>query len=58
MMHFADQAKDLAMFNLTKETHQTAEQVTKDLYPIGTTGHSRPAPPVATSSALLTMANR
>jgi len=25
MMHFADQAKDLAMYKLTKDTHQTAD---------------------------------
>ena len=57
-MHFADQAKDLAMYNLTKESHQAAETQAKDLYPMETTYasvHSRPAP--VANSALLAMAS-
>ena len=64
MMHFADQAKDLAMYNLTKDAKGTKDTtttsgLTKELYPMGTNGGSgsKPAPPV-TNSALLTMASR
>mmetsp|Transcript_73 Transcript_73/g.139 ORF Transcript_73/g.139 Transcript_73/m.139 type:complete len:98 (+) Transcript_73:3406-3699(+) len=62
MMHFADQARDLAMYNLAKETGQeaTGSSLTKELYPMGSTAKSptgQPAPPVQ-NTALLTMASR
>ena len=64
-MHFAEQAKDLAMYNLSKDANganhnaATSVQDNKDLYPMANQGamNGRPAPPVA-NSALLTMASR
>ena len=64
MMHFADQAKDLAMYNLTKDNQAHAGvgqgvDLSKNLYPMGSPPPGgRPAPPVATNSNLLTMASR
>lgn len=66
MMHFAEQAKDLAMYNLSKDANGANRTATanvqdhKDLYPMANQGAingGRPAPPVA-NSALLTMASR
>jgi len=66
MMHFADQAKDLAMYNLTKDQESSGYPAAntgsvagmKDLYPMSTNAQGgRPAPPVS-NSALLTMASR
>lgn len=63
MMHFADQAKDLAMYNISKENRSGLENtglVSKDLYPMANNNISptgRSAPPVA-NSALLSMASR
>ena len=66
MMHFADQAKDLAMYNLTKDQESSGYPAAntgsvggiKDLYPMSTNNQGgRPAPPVS-NSALLTMASR
>ena len=64
MMHFANQAKDLAMYNLAKDANgggaAANDTAPKDLYPMSHQAASvggRPAPPVA-NSALLTMASR
>jgi len=63
MMHFADQAKDLAMYNISKDNRSGLENtglVSKDLYPMANNNMSptgQPAPPVA-NSALLSMASR
>ena len=63
MMHFADQAKDLALYNLQRDaTHTVASSAAnrvKDLYPIGMNG-TGPAPPVShpTSSLLDTVATQ
>ena len=63
MMHFSDQAKDLAMYNLTKDQANAGvgggADLSKSLYPMASPPPGgRPAPPVATNSNLLTMASR